>query len=208
MIKLKKKYAKLTPIKFVGIGKNKAKFHLWLFRCDCGKEIVEALSVVHRGRRISCGCSLIGNQHNRQHGYKNSRIYRIWSQMKVRSLNPNHIAYDRYGGRGIKLCKRWHHFVNFLKDMGHPPSSKHTLDRLDNNKGYSKANCRWATKLEQNRNARTNVRVKFKGQTKCLSEWAEYVGIPYLRLWARYRKHGWAFKRALYEPIHKEKARY
>lgn len=206
-IKIRAKYGMLTPVHYVGQGKNKARYAIWIFRCDCGNLVEEALSVVHRGRRQSCGCLKYGNKFNLKHGCRNKRVYRIWSQMKIRCSSSKHIAYSRYGGRGIKVCARWQRFENFLADMGEPPSDKHTLDRINNNKGYSPKNCKYSTRKEQNRNARTNILYTIKGQTRCLSEWAELYGVPYLRTWDRVRKSGWNVEQALTEPCHIEKAR-
>lgn len=80
-------------------------------------------------------------------------LYVTWSDMKSRCTNPNNRAYHRYGGRGITVCERWaSRFKNFLDDMGEKPSPQHSLDRIDNNKGYFPENCKWSTRLEQQRN--------------------------------------------------------
>ena len=206
-IKIKNKYGLLTPVKYIGIGKDRAHFAIWLFKCDCGSFVKEALSVVHRGRRKSCGCLNINNKHNLKHGCKYKRVYRIWQLMKVRCYSKNHIAYERYGGRGIKVCKRWMKFENFLADMGEPPALEYTLDRINNNKGYFLKNCKYSTKKEQNRNARSNINYTINGKTKCLSAWAEFYNMSYFLVWDRVRKQGWDLKRALTESIHKEKQR-
>lgn len=83
-----------------------------------------------------------------------SSEYGIWKGMRKRCNTPNNKAYEYYGGRGIKVCKRWDKFENFLLDMGKRPSKGHTLDRINNNKGYSKTNCRWATWRVQGLNKR------------------------------------------------------
>ena len=81
--------------------------------------------------------------------------YRSWQAMRSRCHNPMDKEYSRYGGAGIDVCSRWDDFIIFLHDMGRKPSGAHTLDRIDSTKGYSKANCRWATREEQSRNRRT-----------------------------------------------------
>jgi hypothetical protein len=89
------------------------------------------------------------------HGKSHTRTYGAWQSMKSRCLNPNHKRFNDWGGRGIKICKRWQDsFENFLEDMGEKPTKDHSLERINNDKGYSPDNCKWATKLEQSQNRR------------------------------------------------------
>ena len=90
------------------------------------------------------------------HNLWNTPTYSSWRSMKKRCLNINHDQYPRYGAKGIMVCDEWLQFKNFLKDMGERPSKNHTLDRIDNSKGYFKSNCRWVTVKEQNRNRTSN----------------------------------------------------
>jgi hypothetical protein len=83
-------------------------------------------------------------QPHKSHGLSRTPGYRRWDAMKNRCLSKNCADYSEYGGRGIGICEEWMRFENFFKDMGHPPSKKHLLDRIDNEKGYCKQNCRWA----------------------------------------------------------------
>ena len=78
--------------------------------------------------------------------------YVAWLNMRRRCNEPNHISYNNYGGRGIKVCGRWNEYKNFIEDLGRRPSSLHSLDRIDVNQGYAPENCRWATRKEQNDN--------------------------------------------------------
>lgn len=122
---------------------------------------------------------------------KQTKEYFAWTSMKYRCLNPKHKAFKDYGGRGIKICKRWaNSFPNFLIDMGVAPSPKHTLDRIDNSKGYTPKNCRWGTWKDQSLNKRSTVMVEHDGQIKPLSQWAYDLGIKYSTLRYRYSQ-GW-----------------
>lgn len=97
--------------------------------------------------------------------------YRIWIAMKSRCGNPRHKAYHRYGGRGIKVCAEWmHSFETFYADMGSRPSPEYSIDRSDSNKHYEPSNCRWATRLQQNNNMRSNKKVEWEGQFLSISE--------------------------------------
>lgn len=134
----------------------------WHFRCECGTEILVNLRNVKSGNTVSCGCYFksISTEMNKTHGESNSKgqrgsgEYQIWSSMIKRCRNPNDENFHNYGGRGITVCKRWiKSFDSFLKDMGRRPKEK-SLDRINNNKGYSKTNCRWATREEQGQNTR------------------------------------------------------
>lgn len=101
----------------------------------------------------------------------------VWGTMMRRCYDSSFPSYKYYGARGIGVCEHWHNKNNFIKDMSPRPDGL-TLDRIDGSKGYSPENCRWATYKEQNRNLRTNRLILFNGKTKCLSEWAEDLGIP------------------------------
>lgn len=102
--------------------------------------------------------------HIRRKNQSHTPEWGAWYQMKHRCYNPKYIGFKLYGGRGIKVSNRWlNSFDNFLEDMGERPSDNHSLDRINNNKGYSKENCRWATKKEQQNNLRNNI--TYKGES-------------------------------------------
>ena len=135
--------------------------------------------------------------------------YQCWADIKHRCLNPKAIAFDRSGGRGIKVCKRWRDsFYAFLEDIGTRPTAKHSIDRIDNDANYScghcdeclengwTANCRWSTYLEQNRNRRTNRVIEIDGVRLCVVEWAERLAIPERRIRSRLER-GWTDREAV-----------
>ncbi len=135
-----------------------------------------------------------------KHGHsqrgKMSAAYHSWQDMIRRCTNPDCKDYINYGGRGITVCEHWKIFTNFLYDMGDAPD-RCQLDRIYNNKGYYKDNCRWATKKEQARNRRNNNLITAFGKTKCLVEWSEATGITWTTLYARIYKYNWSVMDAL-----------
>jgi hypothetical protein len=110
------------------------------------------------------------------HGMSKSAEYRIYQGMHQRCSNPKNPGYPNYGGRGIIVDSRWNTFIQFYQDMGPRPTTKHSLDRINNNGPYSQENCRWATHIEQHRNNRRNHLLTIDGNTHCLSEWEEITG--------------------------------
>lgn len=134
------------------------------------------------------------------HGMSNTATYNTWHLMKQRCQNKAAPDYYRYGKRGVGVCRRWRiSFLHFLEDMGERPRGM-TLDRIDNSGHYSKENCRWATQTEQRRNTRQNKYITYKGETRCMVEWAEYLNIPYRALKQRIRC-GWGVERAFTQKL-------
>lgn len=133
--------------------------------CDCGTRKEVAVAELKKGQSQSCGCLKIDKARKqgaatRKHGESvradYSTEYRIWIGMKSRCYNPKHVGYKNYGARGISVCDEWvNSYPTFLADMGRRPTLGHTLDRIDNDSGYSRANCRWATASEQRCNQRS-----------------------------------------------------
>lgn len=134
------------------------------------------------------------------HGKSRSRIYRIWSRMKARCLNPKTTHYADYGGRGITLCERWLSFENFLEDMGEP-ARRQSIDRIDNNGSYEPDNCRWADRRTQSNNRRDNLIVEALGQRKTVNEWAAQTGLKASTIRRRIKGLGWSEERAVTAPI-------
>jgi hypothetical protein len=135
------------------------------------------------------------------HGLSKSPEYLVWGTMISRCTNPKVEKYPQYGGRGIKVCDRWLSFLNFISDLGHRPSAKHSLERKDNNGDYCPSNCRWATRKEQGRNRRTNHIIEAGGLKATLVEWSEVTGISEANLKNRINNLGWDSFRALTTPV-------
>jgi len=167
---------------------------MWFCRCECGGEKIVSGKHLKSGRIKSCGC--YKKEISTKHGFCGTKIYRIWKNMIQRCINPRVINYKNYGGRGIVVCERWMKFENFLKDMGSLPTSKHQIDRINNDLGYYKENCRWSTSKQNNRNRRNNHLLELNDKTECLSEWEEETGIKQETIRDRI-KRGWSNKDAL-----------
>lgn len=118
--------------------------------------------------------------------------------MVARCTNPRHVNFKAYGGRGITVCAEWRDFGAFIAAMGSRPSPQHTLERINNNGHYEPGNVRWATRAEQSRNTRRTRLVAFNGETLCIQDWAQRLGIDHHTL--RYRLSRWPIERALSTP--------
>ncbi|CAN7498334.1 hypothetical protein LJR231_003507 [Phyllobacterium sp. LjRoot231] len=155
------------------------------------------------GNTKSCGClqKQLAAKRRFQHGQSQSGLYKIWSKMKRRCEVPTNNGYHNYGGRGIKVCDAWQSFEQFAADVGPRPSEDYSLDRIDNDKGYSPENVRWATAKTQGRNRRGLLEVCVDGQKMCLAEAIEKYNMPYQAVYARMFKHGWTLDEALTVPV-------
>jgi len=177
-----------TALEYVGNSR-------WLCRCACGKEKKVKGSVLNRGRSLSCSCRRIANQ--TRHGGSRTPEYKIWSAFKDRCLNPANPGYARYGARGISVFPEWiASFGAFISHIGPRPSPKHSIDRIDNDRGYEPGNVRWATRKQQQRNIRTNRIVTFRGERMTLAQASERAGIPYVTMFSRLMR-GWTVQEAL-----------
>lgn len=114
-----------------------------------------------------------------KHGMTGHPLWATWAAMKQRCSNPNNTHYSYYGGRGIKVCERWLNFALFVEDMGDKPTPQHTLDRINNNEGYSPDNCRWASKSEQiiNTKVRSDNKSGIKGVCWSVTKQRWYVRV-------------------------------
>ena len=126
---------------------------------------------------------------NFKHLHFGTPIYASWQQMIQRCTNSNNPAFKNYGARGITVCDRWKHFPNFLADMSPRPEGM-TIERKDNNLGYSPDNCKWATRSEQNRNRRNSLKVTIDGVTKHIRQWCEEYGISFNTVKSRIDRQG------------------
>ena len=199
------KYGRLTVLSRAG------KEYAWNCICECGTQRKVFSSSLRTGRSKSCGCLLreVASAQSKAlrvtHGGcigGNSPVYSVYRAMLDRCGNENTPNFASYGGRGIKVCPRWlEGFAAFAEDMGNRPNGG-SIERIDNDKGYSPDNCRWATRKEQNRNTRRNKVLDHGGKSLCISEWAEVAGIHEAIIRQRLTL-GWPVDRVLTEPAKK-----
>lgn len=180
-------FGRLTVL---GRGQNIGITKAWLCRCECGRETTVITNSLNAGLTRSCGC-LQDELRRRGPMYRHgdtiggrSKEHVIWTAMIRRCGDPSVANFPGYGGRGIGVCERWQIYENFLADMGRCPKGR-SLDRRDNEAGYSPDNCRWATRKEQARNTRATLFVAFRGKRRPLREVAEITGVNYFTLYNR-----------------------
>jgi hypothetical protein len=139
--------------------RNKSGRIAWLCWCQCGNYVCVRTDGLTSGHTQSCGCWHIDapKHYMRIHDKSHSKEYSTWTNMLQRCNNPKHPAFKNYGARGIKVCERWHDFVNFFADMGRCPPGL-WLERIDNDGNYAPGNCCWATPTEQANNKRNSRR--------------------------------------------------
>lgn len=182
---------RFTRLLVIGIEKVGKRF-CFLCQCDCGEQrVVKPERLTDRGT-ISCGC--FRRERMTTHNLSRDPIYKTWQGLKHRCFNKSNKRYKRYGGRGITVCKRWMSFENFYKDMAPRPKGT-SIERINNNKGYSKSNCKWATMKEQMQNTSRNVYIEHHGKRMTQKKWAESLGITPGNLNWRLKK--WSKEKAL-----------
>jgi len=121
--------------------------------------------------------------------------------MRCRCYNENDKGYKNYGARGIKVCARWlESFENFIADMGHKPTPKHSIERMNNNGDYCPENCKWGTRKEQNSNRRNTRRLEYNGENLTVAEWSEKTGMQYETILSRVKK-GWSPSDIIGKPV-------
>ncbi len=172
----------------------------WNCICDCGEAVIIAGNSLSAGRTRSCGC--LNRETITKHGYSHLTEFQIWRQMKERCYNTKAPNYENYGGRGITMCDEWKEsFEAFYRDMGPRHSPDHTIDRRENDKDYSKDNCRWATPIEQLNNKRNNHYCEYKGEIKTLSEWCNLLNLKYPVIEQRLRVAGMNVEKAFEQSL-------
>ncbi len=199
-----KKFGRLRVLSFAGLNKHRSS--MWNCECDCGATGVYKGRNLTIGKTKSCGCwheEVLRNP-AKKHGHTSrekgvSSEWNAWKAMKQRCQNPNNRNWKRYGGRGITVCERWQDFVNFFQDMGKKPSPKLTIERVNNDGGYSKDNCIWASRSVQNRNTNRNKFVTFNGKSQTIKDWANEYGLVFNTLYFRILR-GWPMEKALSQP--------
>lgn len=191
------RFGRLTVIER---AENKGHHTAWLCECDCGTRIITRAQTLQRGRAKSCGC--LRRDTSTKHGQWHTHLYKIYYGMKGRCYNPTDSAYHYYGGRGITICDEWlNDFMNFYHwATKNGYSDGLSIDRIDNDKGYSPDNCRWVTQKEQVNNTRWNVYIEYKGSRKTLSAWAEETGLSFDCLYNRLIRRKWSIEEALTIP--------
>lgn len=191
-------FGKITVI--VREGTDKGKHIIWKCRCECGTiKTIRSNSLLHH-KIESCGCDISErlSELSKKHGHNTdfigkSSTYNSWDNMIQRCHNPKNTNYIRYGAKGTSVCDRWRGkdgFVNFLSDMGEKPTPKHSIDRIENSKGYFAENCRWATRKEQHRNRTTNVWYEYNGDKMILTDWANKLKVSQNQLKEHIEKYG------------------
>lgn len=176
------RFGKLTVIEESG---RKHKEVVWKCVCDCGKTTNVISSNLRTGHTKSCGCLVVDatKAANTKHGLYGSRIHRTYFNMKNRCYNPNYYLFKSYGGKGITVCNDWigeNGLINFFEwSMKNGYDDRLSIDRIDNEKGYSPENCRWATMKEQQNNRTNNHYITIDGERRTMRQWCDLHEINY-----------------------------
>jgi len=199
-----KTFTRLTVIRR---GENTNNGHVkWECQCSCGNKVnVEARSLKTKNT-MSCGClkKELDKTKTYKHGMTGTPEYKVWDAMKGRCLCLTNKRFKDYGGRDITVCAKWEKsFVNFYKDVG-PRPKNHTLERIDNNKGYYPENVKWATQKEQANNTRQNHLINLHGWIMSIAQWATFSGVRQGTIRNRLYP-GWPAEKAIFKPIDKSK---
>lgn len=189
-------FTRLTVTKFLGRTGSRV---AWECLCTCGNVRSVYGCNLKKGRTKSCGCLNTEMSKARvANADRHSVEYVTWSNMMARCYDKSNRHYKNYGGRGIAVSARWHKFANFYSDMGRKPLGL-TLERKDNDEGYSFENCTWASLSSQSRNRRNNVWYEIDGMRKTQTDWAISIGVKPAVIRHRLRL-GWTLKAACTTP--------
>ena len=193
-------------VRYAGRGEGTSRHARWNALCDCGNSFVVEGATYLLGKAQSCGCLVVEvGKRNKTHGMTGSPEYDALKSAIQRCHNPKSRAYKDYGARGITVCAEWRESKEkFLADMGPRTSPKHSLDRLNNDLGYFKANCSWRTRSEQSRNRRSNRLITYLGETRTITEWGDRLGVSDNTISLRL-KYGWSIREALTTPLMRAK---
>lgn len=192
-------FGRLTVIAYA--GKDRQGKTLWVCECSCEDRTILTIRAGYlKAGTQSCGC--LRKESITVHGGFGTPEYEVWKNMKGRCENKKN---KDYGGRGIRVCKRWREsFAAFLEDMGKRPSPIHQLDRRDNDGNYEPGNCRWVTKKKNCRNTRRNRKLTYKGKTRTIADWSERTGLQWTLIRNRLDEN-WSVVQALETPVGKYK---
>lgn len=194
-------FGRLTVASFAGRSAGKSRASVWNCVCECGELRRVQTPDLTKGRTVSCGCYSLDRSTTHGHARREqfSPTYDSWRGMMERCYNESSQSFKDYGARGVTVCERWHTFANFLADMGERPDRGHSIGRVKGDLPYDPGNCRWETRVQQNRNRRNSHMLTHGGVTDCLAGWADRVGIKAGILSKRLRR-GWDAARVLTTP--------
>lgn len=196
------KFNHLTVIEHA--GRNHIGKHIYLCKCDCGNTAILRGEDIKSGNTKSCGCvrRQMTIDKNFKHGFAHTPMYNVWAGMKERCSRKGNRSYKNYGERGITVSNDWLDYKNFHRDMVATYRDGLTLERVDNEKGYSKENCIWANRETQGNNTRRNHFIEYNGETLTISKMArKHNAKPYIVQKRIYT--GWSVEKALTTPITK-----
>ena len=185
------KFGRLLVVEFAGRVKGPTQSRTtWHCVCECGNSKTVAGSNLSNGHISSCGCfrSEKISKMKTTHGKTQTDEYKTFAGMKRRCENPKSPGFARYGANGVQV--KYSGFEEFIADVGERPSKSHSIDRIDNKRGYEPGNCRWATMQEQQRNRTNNVPLTVDGITMFVTDWGVHTGLGEWVIWQRIA-HGW-----------------
>lgn len=205
------RFGRLVAIRRVASVKRNT---MWAAQCDCGNITTVTATRIKSGHTRSCGClkretasrlNRIHGESSAKYGGEHPSLFARWAHMKERVTNPNCQMYYRYGGRGITLCAEWRDYLVFREwALANGYEKCLTIDRIDNDRGYSPENCRWVDRATQNRNKSDNVMITVDGITACLTDHTTRLGLSYSTIKNRLASGKWTPEAALKTPIRKK----